>query len=209
VTVAKPTNHTRGRPIDNDEVIEAARVMLLSVDAADFSVRELAKSLGVVPGTIYARFGTKDELLAQLYRSRIDAMIVEVDAIDPEKVVTMRDLVDHLALEVWTMRHEFETRFMRDLPPPAVRPETWRELPSRFEVLSTRIYAQAQRVAANEGVTLVGGAAARRFFWSALSSVAISQSDIAYRQRNATYRRFVVQALLTALARKPGHPDDA
>jgi hypothetical protein len=39
--------------------------------------------------------------------------------------------------------------------------------------------------------------------------VAISQSDIAYRQRNATYRRFVVQALMTALARKPGHTDDA
>jgi AcrR family transcriptional regulator len=209
VSIAKATNPNRGRIIDNDEIIEAARVMLLSVDVSDFSVRELAKSLGVVPGTIYARFGTKDELLAQLYRSRIDAMIAEVDAIDPTKVVTMRDLVDHLALDVWTMRHEFETRFTRDLPPPAVQTDTWRQLLSRFAVLSNRVYAQAKRVAANEGVTLVGGAAARRFFWSSLSSVSILQSDIAYRQRNATYRRFVVQALLAALARKPGHTDDA
>jgi AcrR family transcriptional regulator len=209
VTVARATSSTRSRAIDNEEIIEAARVMLLSVDVADFSVRELAKTLGVVPGTIYARFGTKDELLAQLYSSRISAMIAEVDAIDPTKVVTMRDLVDHLALDVWTMRHEFETRFTRDLPPPAVQSDTWRLLLSRFAVLSNRVYAQAQRVAANEGVTLVGGAAARRFFWSALSSVSILQSDFAYRQRNNTYRRFVVQALLGALARKPGAADDA
>jgi AcrR family transcriptional regulator len=208
VSVVKAPNSNRGRIIDNDEIIEAARVMLLSVDVSDFSVRELAKSLGVVPGTIYARFGTKDELLAQLYQSRIDAMIEDVDAIDPTKVVTMRDLVDHLALDVWTMRHEFETRFTRDLPPPAVQADTWRLLLSRFAVLSNRVYAQAQRVAANEGFTLVGGAAARRFFWSSLSSVSILQSDIAYRQRNATYRRFVVQALLAALARKPGVTED-
>lgn len=202
MTAARTGN--RGRSIDNEEILEAARVMLQSVDVADFSVRELAKSLGMVPGTIYARFGTKDELLAQLYRARIDAMIVEVDAIDPAKVVTMRDLVDHLALDVWAMRHEFETRFTRDLPPPAVRTETWRELLQRFSVLSVRVYAQAQRCAGNEGHMLVGGAAARRFFWSALSSVSVLQSDIAYRHRNSTYRRFVGQALLRALTRPAG-----
>lgn len=209
MTAVRAAASNRGRSIDNDEIIEAARVMLLTVDVADFSVRELAKSLRVVPGTIYARFGTKDELLAQMYRLRIDAMIAEVDAIDVTKIVSMRDLVDHLALDVWTMRHEFETRLTRDVPPQAVQTETWRQVLARFAVLSNRVYAHAQRVAANEGVVLVGGAAARRFFWSALSSVAIPQSDRAYRQRNATYRRFVANALLAALSRKPGATDES
>jgi AcrR family transcriptional regulator len=191
----------RGRTIDNDEVIEAARVMLLSVNVGEFSVRELAKSMGLVPGTIYARFGTKDELLAQLYLARLEAMMRRVDAIDPQQITTMDGLVAELAPEVGKLRHEFEIHFMRDAAPkPAVRDETWGVLQERFRVLSRKLYAQVRRVAANEGVTVVTGSVARRYVWAALASVPIGQSDVAYRHRNSSYRRFVSRSLLAALA---------
>ena len=58
--------------MSNEAILDATRAMLNEVVFADFSVRELAKALGVVPGTIYARFGTKDELLVQLYIQTLD-----------------------------------------------------------------------------------------------------------------------------------------
>ena len=200
MTAARRTTN-RSHPIHHDEVINAARVMLGQVPVGEFSVRELAKSMGVVPGTIYSRFGTKDELLAQLFRQRIDAMIVRIDEIDRQQIATIAQFIDALAPEIGRIRLEFEHHFMREAGgAPGVTEDTWRLLRSRFKVLSLATYAELTRVAANEGVVVQQTSVGRRLMWNLVASVPIRQSDLAYRHSNATYRRFVAGALLRALA---------
>lgn len=200
---ATAVNHNR--TIANDEVLAAARELLRTVSVVDFSVRELAKAMGLVPGTIYARFGTKDELLGQLYLGRMDDFLAHLDQLQPSKVASMAALVDAVGSQVGKLRHEFELHFMRDTEPaPAVQEATWEEMQSRFRSLSKALYGRIREAAANEGVTLVKGSLAQRYVWTVLASVPITQSAVAHGHRNQSYARFVAAALLASLRADEG-----
>jgi AcrR family transcriptional regulator len=174
--------------------------MLTEVPFQDFSVRELAKSLGVVPGTIYARFGTKDELLVQLYIQTMDGVADFVDAFDVTPEVTVVEAVRAIAPTVGKLQRDFGTYF--DAYPQgreSVQPATWGRLQSRFQRLSRKLHATISAAAANEGVTLTGGTLAERLLWTMVTSVSRQRTATAYGHRNVNYERFVAQALLTAL----------
>jgi AcrR family transcriptional regulator len=181
--------------------------MLTEVPFADFSVRELAKSLGVVPGTIYARFGTKDELLVQLYIQTLDHVSDRLDAFAVTPEVTVADAVRAIAPTVGKLQRDFGTYF--DAYPQgreSVQDATWGRLQSRFQRLSRKLHATVSAAAANEGVTLTGGTLAERLLWTLVTSVSRQRTATAYGHRNPSYERFVAQSLLTALRAEPA-PD--
>jgi AcrR family transcriptional regulator len=174
--------------------------MLADVPFADFSVRELAKTLGVVPGTIYARFGTKDELLVQLYIQTLDRVSDRLDAFAVTPEVTVVDAVAEIAPTVGKLQRDFGTYF--DAFPQgreSVQQATWARLQSRFQRLSRKLHTTVSAAAANEGVTLVRGTLAERLMWTLVTSVSRQRTATAYGHRNVSYERFVAQALLTAL----------
>jgi AcrR family transcriptional regulator len=179
--------------------------MLAEVPFHDFSVRELAKALGVVPGTIYARFGTKDELLVQLYIQTLDGVSDMLDGFEVTPAVTVVDAVRAIAPSVGRLQRDFGTYF--DAYPQgreSVREATWGRLQSRFQRMSRKLHATISAAAANEGVTLVSGSLAERLMWTLVTSVSRQRTATAYGHRNANYERFVAQSLVTALAKRNG-----
>lgn len=179
--------------------------MLAEVPFQDFSVRELAKWLGVVPGTIYARFGTKDELLVQLYIQSMDRVSDQLDELVVTPEVTVVEAVRAVAPTVGKLQRDFGTYF--DAYPQgreSVREGTWGQLQSSFQRMSRKLHARISAAAANEGITLVRGSLAERLMWTMVTSVSRQRTATAYGHRNANYERFVAQALVTALRSDPG-----
>jgi AcrR family transcriptional regulator len=179
--------------------------MLAEVPFQDFSVRELAKWLGVVPGTIYARFGTKDELLVQLYIQTMDRVSDHLDTFVVTPEVTVVEAVRVVAPTVGKLQRDFGTYF--DAYPQgrdSVRPETWGRLQSGFQRMSRKLHATVSAAAANEGATLARGSLAERLLWTVVTSVSRQRTAMAYGHRNVSYERFVAQALVTALRTEPG-----
>lgn len=192
----------------NEAILDATRAMLTEVPFQDFSVRVLAKSLGVVPGTIYARFGSKDELLVQLYIQYMDHVSDLLDEVVVTPEVTVADAVRIIAPTVGRLQRDFGTHF--DAYPQdrdSVRPATWGQLQARFQRMSRKLHTTISAAAANEGVRLTGGTLAERFMWTLVTSVSRQRTATAYGHRNVSYERFVAQALLTALRADPGTVD--
>ena len=178
--------------------------MLAEVPFHDFSVRELAKGLGVVPGTIYARFGTKDELLVQLYIQTMDRVSDLLDDVVVTPEVTVVDAIRAIAPTVGKLQRDFGTYF--DAYPQgreSVQEGTWGRLQSSFQRMSRKLHATINAAAANEGVTLAGGTLSERLLWTLVTSVSRQRTATAYGHRNVNYERFVAQALLTALRTDP------
>src|SRR4030081_3569027 len=88
-----------GRPnvVSADTVLAAAGELLDAKGWFAFSVRQLAKQLGVAPGTIYRRFGNKDELVARVYVARIDEACTFVEGLEPEATRSMAQLLATIA----------------------------------------------------------------------------------------------------------------
>lgn len=192
--------------MSNEAILDATRAMLTEVPFQDFSVRELAKSLGVVPGTIYARFGTKDELLVQLYIQTMDRVSDLLDEIVVTPEVTVADAVRIIAPTVGKLQRDFGTYF--DAYPQgreSVQSATWGRLQSRFQRMSRKLHNTISAAAANEGVRLTGGTLAERMLWTLVTSVSRQRTATAYGHRNVSYERFVAQALVTALRADPPH----
>jgi AcrR family transcriptional regulator len=186
--------------VTNEAILDATRAMLTEVPFADFSVRELAKALGVVPGTIYARFGTKDELLVQLYIQTLDQVSDMLDEYEVTPEVRVVDAVRAIAPSVGRLQRDFGTYF--DAYPQgreSVREATWAKLQSRFQRLSRKLHATISAAAAHEGVKLASGSLAERLMWTLVTSVSRQRTATAYGHRNVNYERFVAQSLLTAL----------
>jgi AcrR family transcriptional regulator len=186
--------------VTNEAILAATQAMLVDVPFVDFSVRELAKVLGVVPGTIYARFGTKDELLVQLYIQKIDGVSDFLDELEVTAAVTVLDAVRAIAPVVGKLQRDFGTHF--DAYPQgrgSVQDTTWDTLQSRFQRMSRKLHATVSAAAVNEGVAVSSGTLAERLMWTLVTSVSRQRTATAYGHRNANYERFVAQALLTAL----------
>ena len=60
-----------------DEILEAAREVLLERGAADLSLREIARRAGFSPGALYKYFGSKDEVIEALADAAMDALLHE------------------------------------------------------------------------------------------------------------------------------------
>ena len=100
------------------------------------------QELGVVPGTIYARFGTKDELLVQLYIQTLDGVSDLLDGFEVTPAVTVADAVRAIDPSVGRLQRDFGTYF--DAYPPgreSVREATWARLQSRFQRMSRKLHA--------------------------------------------------------------------
>jgi AcrR family transcriptional regulator len=197
----EPAKAGRPQSVTTPQMLAEARRLVEAVGVADFSVRELAKALGLVPGTIHARFGNKHELLALLYLQRVDMAEVMLAELTPPVLKDVAALLEELSPSLSTLRREFVLHFEGDghsIPP--LSAETWNALKTSFRVLVEQIYERFREAAANEGVRLIGGTQARRLVWTLASTMDSARSSVAFEHADASYRRFVARSLLAALA---------
>lgn len=201
VVGAIPPKAGRPQSVSTPEMLAEARRLVDTEGAAGFSVRELAKALGLVPGTIHARFGNKHELLALLYLQRIDAAENILANLPAAALKDVSSLLDELSPHLSTLRREFVLHFEgdgRSIPP--LHADTWTSLKTSFRVLVERLYDRFREAAANEGVRLIGGTQAKRLTWTLASTMDSARSSVAFAHEDASYRRFVARSLLAALA---------
>jgi AcrR family transcriptional regulator len=185
----------------SDETILAAAGHLLDAKSwFAFSVRELAKQLGLAPGTIYARFGNKDELVAKVYLARIDEACAFMDSLAGDATRSMPQLLATVAPTVARLRRDFELQFERpETHESHVQAATWDELQSHFRRLTGKLHGRVCEAAAKEGIALTSGSQAERFVWAMLASCGTGRTAFAFGHRNESYYRFVAHSLLMAL----------
>jgi AcrR family transcriptional regulator len=190
----------RPRSVSSEAILAEARRQLAAGGVSDFSVRELAKALGIVPGTIHARFGNKHELLAALYLQRIGEAEAVLAGL-PDRARGVGSLLDAIAPSLSTLRREYVLHFEGDRHRgPHLQPETWSALEASFRRLSERLYGRFRTAAAHEGITVVDGSKARRLVWTAASTLDSPRGAAAFHHTDPGYRRFVATSLLRALA---------
>jgi AcrR family transcriptional regulator len=197
----EPARAGRPQSVSTPRMLAEARRLVEEVGVADFSVRELAKALSLVPGTIHARFGNKHELLALLYLQRVDMAEVLLAELPPKALKDVASLLEALSPHLSTLRREFVLHFEgdgRSIPP--LRAETWNALKTSFRALIEKIYERFREAAANEGVRLVGGTQAKRLTWTLASTMDSARSSMAFEHADASYRRFVARSIVRALA---------
>lgn len=198
---AEPPKAGRPQSVSTPQMLAEARSLVERVGVAEFSVRELAKSLGLVPGTIHARFGNKHELIALLYLQRVEMAKVLIAELPPEATHDVAALLEALSPHLSILRREFVLHFEGDgRSIPRLRGTTWDSLKTSFRVLVERIYERFREAAANEGVRLIGGTQAKRLVWTLASTMDSARSSVAFEHADASYRRFVARSLLAALA---------
>lgn len=198
----------RGRPplVGSDEVLMAARKMLSERSAATFSVRRLAEALSVTPGAIYARFGTKNELLAQAYLQRLKELNDRFRSRSGEDDASVEDLLRLLSGPLSDLRADFSLRFeMEGGPVHGVRSATWDGLRREYLTLVHRVYGQIRRAAARDGHSLATGTLAERLVWSLLSSGTSERNAEVFGHRNSSYFRFMARCLVDALGGRDEH----
>ncbi len=192
-----------GRPqlVSTGDMLAEARRLISEVGVAEFSVRELAKSLGLVPGTIHARFGGKHEMLALLYLQRIRHAREVLDALPPDALESVTALLEATTAHLSTLRREFVLHFEGDgRSQPKLRATTWDALKTSFRELVERLYQLFATAAGNEGVTIVNTTQARRLLWTLSSTMDSQRTGVAFEHADRSYRRFVARSLLAALA---------
>lgn len=196
-----PGDNQRGRSITvtNAEILHATESMLSEIAHDDFSVRELAKVLGVVPGTIYARFGTKDELLARLHVQLMDDVIARLNDLARDPDVSVATVVSAVWPQLGDLQRRFTISFDEHLHDSSVQPETWRHMRAQFRRMSHRLYSVVQMAAKNEGVTLAGGTLRERLLWTMLASINRTLTGSTLGHQNESYERFIATALVAAL----------
>jgi AcrR family transcriptional regulator len=187
--------------VSSDAILNEARRLVSRVGVAGFSVRELAKAVGIVPGTIHARFGNKHELLAALYIQRIQSTQQLLDDLAPDALTDVCALLEATSPSLSTLRREFVLHFEGDgVSSPRLRPETWTSLQTSFRALADQLYKRFRSAAAAEGVRVVDGTRARRLVWTTASTLDSRRSAMAFSHADVSYRRFVATSLLRALA---------
>ncbi len=199
VTVEAPK---AGRPqsVSTEEMLAEARRQVSEVGVSEFSVRELAKALGLVPGTIHARFGNKQELLALLYLQRISQAQELLTNLPPAALADVSSLLEVTTPDLSLLRREFVLHFEGSgRTRPRLHSATWDALKVSFRGLSDRLYERFREAAANEGVSVIGGTQAKRLLWTLSSMMVSERSALAFDHSDANYRRFVARSLLAAL----------
>ena len=186
--------------MSSDDILREARRLVSKVGVVQFSVRELAKALGVVPGTIYARFGNKHELLAALYLQRIASTQQLLGELRPADLADVASYLAAIAPNLSALRREFVLYFEGDgISGPRLQPQTWHSLKTSFGAFAADLYKRFRTAAAAEGVDVVNGSKARRLVWMTASTLDSPRGATAFSHTDHGYRRFVAQSLLHAL----------
>lgn len=198
------------RPVVSTEnmLAEAAR-LVAEVGASEFSVRELAKSLGLVPGTIHARFGNRDELLGLLYSQRIDATHVRLDQLAARDLADVDSFLAAMSIHLAGLRRDYVLHFESPGRSRArLQESTWQAINTSFRALIERCYERFAEAAASEGVEVIGGTQAKRLLWTHASTMDSVRAAMTFEHTDANYRSFVAHSLLSALARGTNAPDE-
>jgi AcrR family transcriptional regulator len=182
---------------------EASRIVA-TVGVTKFSVRELAKALDLVPGTIHARFGNRDELLGVLYLQRIALTQQALDALTPADLADTASFLAAMSGHLAALRHDYVLHF-ENLGNTRARLQvsTWETLKVGFRELIERCYERFGEAAANEGVKLTNSTHAKRLLWTQASTLVSARAAKTFEHTDANYRRFVARSLLSALAEPP------
>lgn len=156
-----------------DAILNAAAVLFRERGFAATSVRDLAQTAGILPGSLHYRFRSKEDVLAALMERAIDRLIAAILAamsheLDPLERLRLA-IAAHLRLVlsgedgVYVMLYDW-----RSLSPAAAR--TLDRQRARYEAFSDQLIAQAATVApVRPGVDLV---LLRRFGFGAVNWVA-------------------------------------
>jgi AcrR family transcriptional regulator len=186
--------------VSTDNMLAEAARIVAEVGVSEFSVRELAKSLGLVPGTIHARFGNRDELLGLLYLQRIAATRVILDELTAADLADASTFLKALSEHLAGLRRDYVLHF-ESLGNSRARLQegTWTSIKTSFRDLIDRCYERFAEAAANEGVSVIGGTQARRLLWTQASTMNSFRAAMTFEHTDANYRRFVARSLLAAL----------
>lgn len=92
--MAQVTRKERKREQQRDEIVRAARELLLRVGHDEFSMRKLAAELGCVPGTLYLYFKDKPALVAALVEESFEELMSELErSTDPDPLLFLRRIM--------------------------------------------------------------------------------------------------------------------
>lgn len=179
-------------------MITTARRVLSEGTAADFSIRRLAEMLEVAPATLFARFGTKQEVLALAYLHELLEAEEKFQAIEGD--LTFDEILHIVAPTLSALRTDFALRFeIEGGPMPGVRSETWDALGEAHRTLVRTVWLLLRDASARDGLSLMGGSLAERLVWSLLSSGTDERNAVVYGHQNSSYFRFLAKAIKTAL----------
>jgi AcrR family transcriptional regulator len=73
--------HERRRDETRDDILTAAREVLLERGAADLSLREIASRAGFSPGALYKYFAGKDDLISALAEKALGVLAQELESV--------------------------------------------------------------------------------------------------------------------------------
>lgn len=193
----------RGRPqlVHSDQVLIVARKMLSERNAASFSVRRLADLLDLAPATLYGRFGTKNELLAQAYLQRLKELRLQFRSHPEASERSLEQLLRLMSEPLSDLRLDFAVRFeIEGGPVHGVRSATWRQLRTAYLGLVHEVHRIVRDAALRQGHDLVGGSVAERLLWSLLSSGTSDRNAQVFGHKNASYFRFMARTIVLALS---------
>jgi AcrR family transcriptional regulator len=201
VTANAAAKAGRRTAVSTASMLEEAARIVAAVGVAKFSVRELAKALDLVPGTIHARFGNRDELLGLLYLQRIALTNDKLEALGPADLTDVASFLSAMSGHLAALRHDYVLHF-ENMGNSRARLQlaTWEALRDAFRALIERCYARFTEAAANEGVVVSGGGHAMRLLWTQTSTMDSVRAAMTFEHTDANYRRFVARSLLAALA---------
>jgi AcrR family transcriptional regulator len=201
VTANAAAKAGRRTAVSTASMLEEAARIVAAVGVAKFSVRELAKALDLVPGTIHARFGNRDELLGLLYLQRIALTNDALEALGPADLTDVASFLSVMSGHLAALRHDYVLHF-ENMGNSRARLQlaTWEALRDAFRALIERCYERFAEAAANEGVIVTSGTHAMRLLWTQTSTMDSVRAAMTFEHTDANYRRFVARSLLSALA---------
>jgi AcrR family transcriptional regulator len=113
----------RHRSDTRDDILEAAREVLLERGAADLSLREIARRAEFSPGALYKYFDNKDDVIKALADKAMGALLVEFGTVSADLPP------DERALELGLAYLEFARRNPEDVAVIALHESTMHALP--------------------------------------------------------------------------------
>ena len=186
--------------MSTEAVLTATRRYLSEHSAASLNIRGLADGLNVAPATIYARFGTKNELLAQAYLQHLRELDIELQEAKALEHESLEQLLCDLSEPMSGLRRDFAVQFeIEGGPARGVRSATWIDLREAYRAVVRRVYGLIRDAAARQGHHLAGGTLAERLVWSLLSSGSRDRNAPVWGHRNDSYFRFLAKTIVVAL----------